>query len=120
MRQTSENLRDQVLDVASSATIESVSASTDLVYVYGYGPTKSPFFKEAQAVKVNSKGCSLILSVPVSRGQKLLLMNSARQDPVEAEIVGTRLTAGQMYEVEVSFSVIAYSGQSFHQRSQGK
>ena len=75
------------------------------VFVYGYGPSKNPFFKEARTVKVNSQGCSLILSAPVSRGQKLLLMSGTQQNPVEAEIVGTRLLGAQIYEVEVSFPV---------------
>jgi hypothetical protein len=63
------------------------------VFVYGYGPTKIPFFKEAQTVKVTSKGCVLVLSALVSQGQKLLLMNGTQENPVEAEIVMTRPSA---------------------------
>jgi hypothetical protein len=75
------------------------------VCVYGYGPNKNPFYKEAQTVKVTSKGCLLILSAPVSRGQKLLLMSGTQENPVEAEIVMTRPLGAQMCEVEVCFPV---------------
>jgi len=74
------------------------------VFVYGYGPTRNPFFKEAQTVKATSKGCVLILSALVTRGQKLLLMNGTQQNPVEAEIVMTRPLSAQMCEVEVEVS----------------
>ena len=73
------------------------------VCVYGYGPSKTPFYKEAQTVKVTPNGCLLILSAPVSRGQKLLLMNGTGENPVEAQIVMTRPLGAQMCEVEVSF-----------------
>lgn len=73
------------------------------VFVYGYGAAKNPFFKEAQTVKSNSDGCLLILSAPVSLGQKLLLMNGTQQNPVEAEIRMTRSLSTQTFEVEVSF-----------------
>jgi hypothetical protein len=74
------------------------------VCVYGYGPSKSPFYQEAQTVKVTSKGCVLILSALVSRGQKLLLMNRTQEKPMEAEIVMTRPVGAQMCVVEVSFA----------------
>jgi hypothetical protein len=74
------------------------------VCVYGYGPGKTPFYREAQTVKVTSKGYLLILSAPVSRGEKLLLMNGTRENPVEAEVVMTRPLGAQMCEVEVSIS----------------
>jgi hypothetical protein len=74
------------------------------VRVYGYGPRKDPFYKEAQTVEVTAKGCLLILSAPVSRGEKLLLINGAQENPVKAEVVMTRPLGTQMCEVEVSFS----------------
>jgi hypothetical protein len=73
------------------------------VSVYGYGPFKNPFFKEAKALKASPKGCLLILSAAVSRGEKLLLMNASGQNPAEAEIVRTRPLSEQLFEVEVSF-----------------
>jgi hypothetical protein len=91
------------------------------VFVYGYGPTKNPFFKEAQTVKANSEGCLLILNAPVSRGQKLLLMNGTEQNPVEAEIRMTRSLGAQTYEVEVSFPVARTdSWPPLHANSLGK
>jgi hypothetical protein len=74
------------------------------VFVYGHGP-ENPFFKAAQALKGNSGDCLLILSAPVSRGQRLLLMAGAKQSPVEAEIVTTRSLGNRRFEVEVSFPV---------------
>ena len=78
-------------------------ASGATVFVYGHGQSKNPFYKETKALKASSTGCLLILSAAVSRGQKLLLINS-RQNPTEAEIVNTRSLSGQLLEVEVSFS----------------
>ena len=73
------------------------------VCVYGYGPSKNPFYKEAQALNMTSKGCLLILSAPVSQGQKLLLMSDAQENSVQAEIVMTRPLGAHMCEAEVSF-----------------
>jgi len=72
------------------------------VCVYGHGPSKNPFYKEAQTKSVTSKGWVLIFSAPVSRGQKLLLINGTQENPVEVEIVKTQPLGGQMCEVEVS------------------
>jgi len=77
-------------------------ASDATVFVYGYGQSKNPFYKETKALKAHSNGCLLILSAAVSRGQKLLLINTL-QNPTEAEIVKTRSLSGQLFEVEVSF-----------------
>jgi hypothetical protein len=74
------------------------------ISVYGYGSLKNPFFKEARALNANPRGCLLILNAAVSRGEKLLLMNSSGQNPAEAEIVNTRSLTDQLFEVEVSFS----------------
>src|ERR1700758_1212722 len=73
------------------------------VYVYGYGPNKNPFYEEARAVNATETGALLLLSVPVSRGQKLLLMNDTRQDPLEAQVVRSRTMGTQMSEIEVAF-----------------
>jgi hypothetical protein len=72
------------------------------VFVYGYGQSKNPFYKETKALKVTSNGCLLILRAAVSRGQKLLLTNT-RQNSTEAEVVSTRSLNGQLLEVEISF-----------------
>lgn len=73
------------------------------ICVYGYGPTKSPFYEEAQALRANSEGGLLILGAPVSSGQKLLLISGRGSNPVEAQIVNTRTLGAQMCEVEVAF-----------------
>ena len=46
------------------------SSSGPTVCVYGYGQSKSPFYKEAKALKANSNGCLLILGAAVNRGQE--------------------------------------------------
>jgi hypothetical protein len=71
--------------------------------IYGYGPSKSPFLKEVRAVKAHSEGCSLILSISITGGQKLLLINSTGQDPVVASVVRTQNLTARMVEAEVAF-----------------
>ena len=94
-----QNDSKQALDAKNSS---GSAASGATVFVYGYGQSKNPFYKQTKALKAHSHGCSLILSAAVSRGQKLLLINT-QQNPTEAEIVNTRSLSGQLLEVEVSF-----------------
>ena len=94
-----QNDSKQALGATNSSESRTPSAT---VFVYGYGHSKSPFYKETRALKANSDGCLLILSAAVSCGQKLLLINT-RHNPMEAEIVNTRSLSGQLLEVEVSF-----------------
>ena len=74
------------------------------VCVYGHGPTKNPFYTEAQTVKAHSEGCLLLLCAQVSCGQRLLLMNGSGQNPVAADVVTTRNLTAQISEVEVAFA----------------
>jgi hypothetical protein len=62
------------------------------VYVYGHGPGKEPFHEEAHTLRVNANGALLLLSVPVRKGQKLLLINQLTQQEQSCRIVflGTR------------------------------
>jgi hypothetical protein len=90
------------LGIAENGSGRRLRGST--VCVYGYGPSKAPFYKEAKALKAHSEGCLLILSAPVSRGEKLLLINGTGQNPVVADIVTTRTLAAQTFEVEVAFA----------------
>jgi hypothetical protein len=99
MNMIEQNESKQALGTSENAASQ-VSGAT--VFVYGYGPSKNPFYKQTKALKAHSNGCSLILNATVSRGQKLLLINT-RQNPTEAEIVNTRSLSGQLLEVEVSF-----------------
>src|SRR5260370_42331866 len=105
MRQPTETRQNEPTNsvlCAGKNTSEAVTLNAT-VYVYGHGPNKNPFYEEAQAVNGTEEGALLILSVPVSRGQKLLLMNGTRQDPVEAQVVRTRTMGAQMSEIEVAF-----------------
>jgi hypothetical protein len=107
MREIFESLQSEPVNSALSAG-ENASdglALNAMVYVYGHGPTRNPFYEEARAVNTTAEGALLILSAPVNRGQKLLLMNGTGQDPVEAQVVRTRTLGSQMFEVEVAFFV---------------
>ena len=73
------------------------------LYVYGYGANKNPFYKQAKSLKGHSAGCSLILTGPVSCGEKLLLINDAARNPVVGEVVTARHLTTRMFEVEVAF-----------------
>ncbi len=86
----------------SKSPVNSPSGLVTL-YVYGYGANKNPFYKQAKSLKGHSAGCSLILSGPVSRGEKLLLINDAGRNPVVGEIVTARNLTTRMFEVEVAF-----------------
>ena len=106
MGQIPEGLQSQTMNIPKGAAEENIEGGTALttICVYGYGPNKSPFYEEAQTVRANSEGGLLILGAPVSRGQKLLLINGRAGNPVEAEIVNTRTLGSQMFEVEVAFA----------------
>jgi hypothetical protein len=80
-------------------------AINSMVYVYGQGPTKNPFYEEARALNATAEGGLLILSAPVNRGQKLLLINGGAQQPVEAQVVCTRTFGAQLFQVEIAFAV---------------
>jgi hypothetical protein len=64
------------------------------VYVYGHGPGEEPFYEEAHTLHVNANGALLLLSVPVTKGQTLLLTNSLTQQDQDCRIVflGTKRT----------------------------
>ena len=64
------------------------------VYVYGHGQGKEPFHEEAHTLHVNANGALLLLSVPVRKGQKLLLTNTLTQQEQDCHVVflGTRRT----------------------------
>jgi PilZ domain len=107
MRQGPETLQNEAPGsvICSGENKSNTAALNATVYVYGHGPNKNPFYEEAQAINATEKGALLILSAAVNRGQKLLLMNSTRQDPVEAQVLRTRTMGAQMFEIEVAFEV---------------
>lgn len=103
----------QVLERAQNEPTNSIAGSdrnasgelrpNPMVYVYGHGPTRNPFYEEARALRAAPEGALLILSVPVNRGQKLLLISAAGEDPAEAQVIRTRTLDAQMFEVEIAF-----------------
>jgi hypothetical protein len=64
------------------------------VYVYGHGPGEEPFHEEAHTLKVNANGALLLLSVPVYKGQRLLLTNQYTGQEQDCRVVflGTQHT----------------------------
>jgi len=62
------------------------------VYVYGHEPEKEPFHEEVHTLNVNANGALLLLSVPVQKGQTLLLTNLLTQQEQDCRVVflGTR------------------------------
>lgn len=57
------------------------------VYVYGYGPGTEPFHEEAHTLNVSESGALLLLSVPVQKGQILLLTNQLTQKEQDCRVV---------------------------------
>ncbi len=57
------------------------------VYVYGHEPGAEPFHEEAYTLTVNANGALLLLSVPVRKGQKLLLTNQLTQREQDCRVV---------------------------------
>jgi len=57
------------------------------VYVYGHGPGTEPFHEEAHTLNVNANGALLLLSVPVQKGQTLLLTNQLTQQEQDCRVV---------------------------------
>jgi hypothetical protein len=57
------------------------------VYVYGHEPGAEPFHEEAYTLNVNANGALLLLSVPVCKGQKLLLTNQLTQREQDCRVV---------------------------------
>jgi hypothetical protein len=57
------------------------------VYVYGYGSGTEPFHEEAHTLNVSDSGALLLLSVPVHKGQILLLTNQLTQQEQDCRVV---------------------------------
>jgi hypothetical protein len=64
------------------------------VYVYGHGSGKETFHEEAHTLHISANGALLLLSVPIRKGQKLLLTNTLNQREQDCQVVflGTRRT----------------------------
>ena len=73
------------------------------VYVYGHGPGTEPFHEEAHTLKVNADGALLLLSVPVHKGQKLLLTNLQTQQDQDCRVVYLGTQHSRTVETGVAF-----------------
>jgi hypothetical protein len=73
------------------------------VYVYGHGPGKEPFHEEAHTLNVNATGALLLLSVPVRKGQKLLLTNQLTQQEQDCRVIFLGTQHSRTVEAGVAF-----------------
>ena len=73
------------------------------VYVYGHGPEKDPFHEEAHTLNVNANGALLLLSVPVHKGQTLLLTNQLTQRDQDCRVVFLGTKHSRTVEAGVAF-----------------
>ena len=75
------------------------------VYVYGHGLGKEPFHEEAHTLHVNANGALLLLSVPVKKGQKLLLTNRLTQKEQDCRVVFLGTRRSRTVEAGVEFPI---------------
>lgn len=73
------------------------------VYVYGHGPGKEPFHEEAHTLTVNANGALLLLSVPVQKGQQLLLTNRLTEKEQDCRVVYLGTRRSRTIEAGVAF-----------------
>jgi hypothetical protein len=71
--------------------------------VYGRTPGGPPFYETATAVKANSNGGLLLLTIPVVEGQDLLLINNHISQEQLCRVVEFRVQDSQTCEVSVAF-----------------
>src|ERR1700674_3378302 len=76
-----------------------------VIRVYGSNLNGEPFYEDACTINVSVQGALLMLNVPVSKGQKLLLFNEATQRQQVCQIVDIRVRDAESLEVAVAFSV---------------
>jgi len=75
------------------------------IRVYGHGPGLNPFYEENPILNVSAEGALLLLKVPVTAGQKLLLVNEATGQAQECRVLRTACRKTQELEVAVTFPV---------------
>lgn len=73
------------------------------VYVYCHGPGDEPFHEEAHTLNVNANGALLLLSVPVFKGQTLLLTNQLTQQEQDCRVVFLGTQYSRTVETGVAF-----------------
>jgi hypothetical protein len=73
------------------------------VYVYGHGPDQEPFHEEAHTLHVNANGGLLLLSLPVKKGQKLLLTSTLTEKEQDCRVVFLGTERSRTVEVGIAF-----------------
>ena len=73
------------------------------VYVYGHEPENEPFHEEAHTLNVSANGGLLLLSVPVAKGQRLLLTNTLTDQEQDCRIVFLGTRRSRTIEAGVAF-----------------
>jgi hypothetical protein len=73
------------------------------VYVYGHNSGKEPFHEEAHTLHISANGALLLLSVPVRKGQKLLLTNTLNQREQDCQVVFLGTRRSRTIEAGVAF-----------------
>lgn len=76
-----------------------------VVRVYGHAENGNTFYEEALTINVSTQGALLELKVPVSAGEKLLLINEHTERQQICQIVNTRNQETGAFQVAVEFPV---------------
>jgi hypothetical protein len=79
------------------------SMLTDLA-VYGLAEGDGVFYERAKAISGNANGGVLLLAIPVSEGQQLVLFNNSNSREQICNVIGVRIRDIQTCEVSVSFA----------------
>jgi|SRR5450631_1030156 methionine aminopeptidase len=74
------------------------------VYVYGHGIGRETFHEEAHTLNVNENGALLLLSVPVRKGQTILLTNQITQQEMGCRVVRLGKQYSRTIETGVAFT----------------
>ena len=71
--------------------------------VYGRSAYGAPFYDRAKAIIGNPRGGLIVIPVPLTEGQDLLLINTTTSREQICTVVGVHIRDIQMSEVSVSF-----------------
>jgi hypothetical protein len=74
-----------------------------IIRVYGINLDGCPFYEDARTIDVSVHGALMILNVPVSKGEKLLLFNEATKRQQVCKVTDVRIRDAERFEVAVSF-----------------
>ncbi len=72
--------------------------------VYGRSAYGAPFYDRAKAIIGNASGGLIVIPVPLTEGQDLLLINTSTSREQICTVVGVHIRDIQMSEVSVRFS----------------